>query len=160
MDIVAKRYSFLFEDAWFILFQYFYFEKFFSINGHFDNLNDTAKTVEEKFGFIVALVYFFGLIFFNMIFTAITGLLGLTAIPYCFKMIKQDRTRTKIFFIFTIIQILLQATLPIMRVIVFVSVFLIRFSSADFTLQQCTLVGFQVDSFRIKPLNSAQLKWF
>ena len=54
MEIVAKRYLFLFEDAWFILIQYFYFEKFFTVNGQLEDIEEQRVTVEDKFGNIVA----------------------------------------------------------------------------------------------------------
>ena len=57
----------------------------------------------------------FGFTCFNLVFTALIGLSGLTAIPYCFKMMKQEKTKTKIFYILTFIQILLQTTFPFMR---------------------------------------------
>ena len=45
LKIIEKRYSFLFEDVWFILVQYMYFEKFIVRNAvylerfHFKRLN-------------------------------------------------------------------------------------------------------------------------
>ena len=38
LKIIEKRFSFLFEDVWFILIQYFYFEKFVS-----DNVNYVTR---------------------------------------------------------------------------------------------------------------------
>ena len=156
MEIVSKRYSFLFEDACFILLQYFYFEKFFIINGQLEDAYEHRETVEYKFGNIISWYYFFGFIWFNMVFTAIVGLFGLTAISYCFKMIKEGRSKRKIFFILTFIQIFAQTTLPILRIIVFwmTQAFAL---SGRFALERCTLVGFQVYSFRIEALSFTQM---
>ena len=86
----------------------------------------------------------FGFMSFNLIFTALIGLGGLTTIPYCFKMIKQETTKTKIFYILTFIQILLQTTFPLMRAgLVILSMMHVLFFDAE-PFKNCTLVGFQV----------------
>ena len=155
MEIVAKRYSFLFEDAWFIAIQYFYFEKFLLVNGvENSNLVHSAEMVNDRFGETVGIIFLVVVLLFNMIFTAIVGLFGLTAqIPYCFKMIKEGRSKRKIFFILTFIQIFPQTILPFLRIIVFVYGMGVRL----FTLERCTLVGFQVYSFRIEALSFTQM---
>ena len=87
----------------------------------------------------------------NLIFTAFVGLGGLTMIPFCLKMIKQGKTKAKIFYILTFIQILLQTTFPFIRAYLVIGyVSKIRddfFHSACIT--GCALVGFQVYSFPI-----------
>ena len=161
MEIVAKRYSFLFEDACFILLQYFYFEKFFIINGQLQDAHEQRETVEDKFADIVpyefanivANIFVIGFIGFNMVFTAFIGLVGLTSIPYCYKMIKEGRSKRKIFFILTFIQIFAQTIFPILRIYVFVS----GAALGRFALERCTLVGFQVYSFRIEALSFTQM---
>ena len=162
LKIIEKRYSFLFEDAWFILLQYFYFEKFLSINApplygiHYEfGLIDANPKLQHLNEFWKKIIAFSigGFMYFNMIFTAIVGLFGLTTIPHCFKMIKQEKTKTKILFMLTFIQILLQSFFPLMRVTValFAMVITENTEFTQSTFHQCTLVGFQVDSFRIEP---------
>ena len=153
MEIVAKRYLFLFEDAWFILIQYFYFEKFFTVNGQVEDIEEQRVTVEDKFGNIVAGGYIWFFVWFNMVFTAIVGTFGLTAIPYCFKMIKEGRSKRKIFFILTFIQIFAQTTLPILRIIVF---WMTQAKGFNWCYRDL-LVGFQVYSLRIEALSFTQM---
>ena len=57
----------------------------------------------------------FGFMSFNLILTAFIGLGGLKTIPHCFKLIKQEKTKRKIFYILTLIQILLQIIYPFIR---------------------------------------------
>ena len=99
MKIIENRYAFLFEDVWFILIQYLYFEKYVINNaiylsskaGEFDLGNEAWY--ESKYG-----AWYesdrakyeytfknFGFMLFNLIFTALIGLGGLSTIPFCFK---------------------------------------------------------------------------
>ena len=155
LKIIQKRYSFLFEDVWFILIQYMYFEKFIVCNTTY--LESKAGTVwlekydwiDRMFGSWVAqfilIMKMFGFMFFNLIFTALIGLGGLTTIPYCFKMIKRGQTKTKIYYILTFIQIILQTTFPFLRVgIVSLHVFLFR----RVPPKDCISVGFQIKSIQ------------
>ena len=97
----------------------------------------------------------FGFMLFNLIFTALIGFGGLSTIPFCFKMIKQRKTKTKIFYILTLIQILLQTIFPFMRaVIVIVQVSYLAnpaMQSMKEPINDCILVGFQVNlgSFQV-----------
>ena len=142
LKIIEKRYSFLFEDFWFILLQYLYFEKFITRNTLYleytshGNFDIDGHYIMKHFGFMI----------FNLIFTTLVGLSGLTTIPYCFKMIKQGKTKTKAFYILTFIQILLQTIFPFMRAgIVIMDMY--TFSSKVPDVSHCILVGFQVYSF-------------
>ena len=154
---------------WFILIQYLYFEKFLVNNAIY--LSIKAGEIDERFYPSYAAImteidtdiykkyeYFlknFAFMLFNLTFTALIGLGGLSTIPFCFKMIKQRKTKTKIFYILTLIQMLLQTTFPFMRaaiVILQVSDLanpdLARWFSIK-PINHCILVGFQVYSFRI-----------
>ena len=91
----------------------------------------------------------FGFMLFNLIFTALIGFGGLSTIPFCFKMIKQRKTKTKIFYILTIIQILLQIIFPFMRAVIVILKVLDEANPGNKRLSHCILVGFQVYSFRI-----------
>ena len=147
-----KRFSFLFEDAWFVLLQYMFFEKFIAINSNYYQLLNYIPPETEK-EFTISLMKEFGFMIFNLIFTAFIGLIGLLdSINFCFRMIKQGKTKTKIYFISTFIQILLQTTFPFMRAgIVIFACFtpIVGMASA----KMCTLVGFKVNPFRIKLLS-------
>ena len=90
----------------------------------------------------------FGFMLFNLIFTALIGLGGLSTIPFCFKMIKQRKTKTKIFYILTIIQILLQIIFPFMRAVIVILKVLDEANPQYKRLSHCILVGFQVNSFK------------
>lgn len=139
-----------------------YFEKFivdnhcYTIHCYTKHLKSKAnsparRVVTEEFDQFVMIpspmqtfMKMFGFMSFNLIFTALIGLGGLTAIPYCFKMIKQETTKTKIFYILTFIQILLQTAFPLMRaglVILSTGIFLDVFWMLN-PLKNCTLVGF------------------
>ena len=158
LKIIQKRYSFLFEDFWFILLQYFYFEKFVTRNALYLEIKASTLFSDMRFYtfFMKAtadmnrfVMKNFGFMTFNVIFTALVGLGGLTTIPYCFKMIKQGKTKTKAFYILTFIQILLQTIFPFMRAgIVIMDLYTNHFSSKDIDLRHCILVGFQVYSLR------------
>ena len=91
----------------------------------------------------------FGFMLFNLIFTALIGFGGLSTIPFCFKMIKQRKTKTKIFYILTIIQILLQIIFPFMRAVIVILKVLDEAKPQYKRLSHCILVGFQVYSSRI-----------
>ena len=132
LEIIGKRYAFLFEDVWFILFQYMYFEKFVFLNSKY--LAKDGKGIDINYD---ELDESYWLMFFNLIFTALIGLGGLTTIPYCFKRIKQGQTKSRIYYILTFIQILLQSTFPFLRAA------LVLTEVTDI-MQQCLLVGFQV----------------
>ena len=121
-----------------------YFEKFIVANTiYLQNKAIELETVEPgDFEKVFDLLKTLGFITFNLIFTALIGLGGLTTIPYCFKMIKQEKT--KIFFILTFIQILLQTTFPLMRAgLVILSMIHGLFFDAEH-LKNCALVGFKV----------------
>ena len=146
-----KRFSFLFEDAWFVLLQYMFFEKFIAINSNYYQFYyQLSETLLE---FTISLMKEFGFMFFNLIFTAFIGLIGLLdSINFCFKMIKQGKTKTKIYFISTFIQILLQTTFPFIRA--GIVIFACFTPIADMpSVKMCTLVGFKVNPFRIKLLS-------
>ena len=166
MTIIGKRYEFLFEDVWFILLQYLFFEKFVVNNalylsnkaGEFGNILSIGATYEySKMTYEypgMTYEYFwkhFGFMSFNLIFTALCGLGGLSTIPFCFKMIKQRKTKTKIFYILTIIQILLQIIFPFMRAVIVILQVLDEAYPEELrkSLSHCILVGFQVYSFGI-----------
>ena len=169
MKIIGKRYAFLFEDVWFILLQYLFFEKFVVNNalylsnkaGEFGNILSIGATYEySKMTYEypgMTYEYFwkhFGFMSFNLIFTALCGLGGLSTIPFCFKLIKQRKTKTKIFYTLTLIQTLLQTTFPFMRaVLVILQVSDVVNSVVVYyaikPIYHCILVGFQVYSFRI-----------
>ena len=128
-----------------------YFEKFIVGNTiHLRNEGIELETYgpgefEIVFDLLMDLMKTLGFMSFNLIFTALIGLGGLTTIPYCFKMIKQETTKTKIFYILTFIQILLQTTFPLMRaglVILSTGIFLDVFWILPNPLKNCTLVGF------------------
>ena len=142
---------------WFILLQYLYFEKFVAANAIYLSSKAGELAMDGLFGAEYDPGYIlktFSFITFNLIFTALIGLGGLVTIPFCFKMIKQRKTKTKIFYILTLIQILLQTIFPFMRaVIVILQVSdLASYDSPYFKIRpinHCILVGFQVHSFRI-----------
>ena len=175
LTIIEKRYSFLFEDVWFILIQYMYFEKFVVRNAVYlaeksgedwlndkivnyewspnvgiketeyqiNQWNDAKKQYHKSF-----ITKNFGFMLFNLAFTALTGLLGLMTIPHCFRMIKQEKPKTKILYILTFVQILLQTTVPFLRaglVILQVNEYTqVNAVDAFQNIQRCALVGFQV----------------
>ena len=175
LKIIQKRYSFLFEDFWFILLQYLYFEKFVYRNTlyleekadyskplHLSYLSyiDEHNITSAKYGMVrhgtpilVDITWtwyvmkYFRFMTFNLILTALVGLGGLTTIPYCFKMIKQGKTKTKAFYILTFIQILLQTIFPFMRAGI-VIMNLLLFNPSHIDNSHCILVGFQVYSLR------------
>ena len=157
LKIIGKRYAFLFEDVWFILLQYLYFEKFVSLNSKYLAQNENELDYDKK-----EEAESYMLMFYNSIFTALIGLGGLTTIPYCFKMIKQGKTKTRIFYVLTAIQILFQTIFPIMRaVLVILSAFVLRYDlgrnvydmiTITVLLKNCASVGFQVWFVRIQPL--------
>ena len=136
LKIIEQRYSFLFEDVWFILLQYMYFEKFV-----FTHTKYLAPKISMEW------------MIFNALFTALIGLLRLTTIPYCLKMIKQEKTKTSIFYLMTFIQIILQTLFPFMRAVLLI----LQVKTAarwyknddypltlSYSITDCTLVGFQV----------------
>ena len=98
----------------------------------------------------------FGFMSFNLIFTALCGLGGLVTIPFCFKMIKQRKTKTKIFYILTIIQILLQTIFPFMRAVIVILQVSDLANSDEYNsaikgvkpIYHCILMGFQIYSFK------------
>ena len=160
LKIIQKRYSFLFEDFWFILLQYFYFEKFVISNAiYLEQRERNSKELNSKpisYTIIVdghyimkhwALDANFGFMTFNLILTALVGLGGLTTIPYCFKMIKQGKPKTKAFYILTFIQILLQTIFPFMRAGIVIYRILDALNVGDDN-SHCILVGFQVLTLR------------
>ena len=159
LKIIGKRYSFLFEDVWFILIQYLYFEKFVVHNAMY--LSSKAGELTGDNGFFGEeydpeyILKNFGFMSFNLTFTALIGLGGLVTIPFCFKMIKQRKAKTKIFYILTLIQILLQTIFPIMRAVIVILQVSDLASSQEsgffyiWPINHCILVGFQVHSFRI-----------
>ena len=151
LKIIGKRYAFLFEDVWFILLQYLYFEKFFFLNSLY-----LAKNKNGLEGDDFELDKRAGLLIINSLFTALVGLGGLTTIPYCFKMIKQGKTKTRIFYVLTLTQILLQATFPFMRAAMFFSPH--RFTNLLAWIKNCASVGFQVWFLRIQPLVNTNLR--
>ena len=151
MKVIEKRYSFLFEDVWFILLQYMYFEKFVIYNTTYlaqdENYLQVHLSEPDKS---------YRLMFFNSIFTALTGLGGLTTIPYCLKIIKQRNIKIRIFYILTFIQILLQTIFPFMRAVLLilqVNTGNIHISNIDllldYVMKHCTLVGFQACFYRV-----------
>ena len=139
LTIIEKRYSFLFEDVWFILLQYMYFEKFVIYNSEY--LAQDEENLEIKYE---ELDKSYGLMIFNVLFTALIGLLGLTTIPYCLKMIKQEKIKTSIFYIMTFIQIILQTTFPFMRAVMVIIQVTNTFYPFNDVMRYCTLVGFRV----------------
>ena len=157
LKIIGKRYSFLFEDVWFILLQYLYFEKFVAANAIYLSSKAGELAMDGFFGADYDPGYIlktFSFITFNLIFTALIGLGGLVTIPFCFKMIKQRKTKTKIFYTLTLIQTLLQTTFPFMRAVLVILqvsdvVNSVVVYSAIKPIYHCILVGFQVYSFRI-----------
>ena len=93
--------------------------------------------------------------YFNLIFTAFIGVGGLKTIPHCLKIIKQGKAKIKIFYILTVIQILLQISFSFIRAwIVFLSPIIFN----EDMNPECALVGFQIYSFRIKPFGLNQFK--
>ena len=143
-----------------------YFEKFIVINTYY--LADMTEKFElgdlfemligegrVKVGlkslstgwYVITFMKYYGFMFFNLLFTALVGLGGLPTIPHCFKMIKKGKTKTKIFYIMTVIQILLQIFFPFIRAWI---VILHGFGDAT-NFKNCVLVGFQVKSLRTKP---------
>ena len=176
LKIIGHRYSFLFEDVWFILIQYMYFEKFIANNFLYlegdtswpppEYMDFGRRGFESNSDFVIYLIKSFGFMSFNLIFTAIISLGGLTTIPFCLKMIKQGKTKEKIFYILSFLQILLQALFPLMRaglVILNVSFGylgkLTGTSKIPGTSENCILVGFQVYFFPIQLFDSKQLKF-
>ena len=187
LKIIGHRYSFLFEDVWFILIQYMYFEKFFVINFVYLGGNDDWKNppewmflVEDVTGidlWWIQTMKAVGFIIFNSIYTAIISLGGLATIPFCFKMIKQGKTKEKIFYILSFIQILLQVLFPFIRsgliilnltnvgnswrpdesMRVFDRVY--DGKAIHGTSHDCISVGFQVYFFPIQLFDSKQLKF-
>ena len=168
--MIGKRYAFLFEDVWFILIQYLYFEKFVISNaiylsdkdGVFDQRFERGITLPTNYNYLSDInrkknqytLKNFGFMLFNLIFTALCGLGGLVTIPFCFKMIKQRKTKTKIFYTLTLIQTLLQTTFPFMRAVLVILqvsdvVNSVVVYSAIKPIYHCILVGFQFYSFRI-----------
>ena len=164
--MIGKRYAFLFEDVWFILIQYLYFEKFVVNNAIY--LSNKAGEFKATSSYEVRHATWyepnrakfeytwenFGFMLFNLIFTALCGLGGLVTIPFCFKMIKQRKTKAKIFYTLTLIQTLLQTTFPFMRaVLVILQVSDVVNSVVVYyaikPIYHCILVGFQVYTFRI-----------
>ena len=140
---------------WFILLQYLYFEKFVAANAIYLSSKAGELAMDGLFGAEYDPGYIlktFSFITFNLIFTALIGLGGLSTIPFCFKMIKQRKTKTKIFYILTLIQILLQIIFPFMRaILVMLQVSDILNSNIVWIkpIYHCILVGFQVYSLRI-----------
>ena len=183
LKIIGHRYSFLFEDVWFILLQYMYFEKFILTNFLYlggdtywrnpsryllRNWNSRTMDYGLEFEDVIYLMKNFGFMSFNLIFTAIISLGGLTTIPFCLKMIKQGKTKEKIFYILSFLQILLQTLFPFMRaglVILNVTFGFIGVNGIMVTNQireistNCILVGFHVYFFLIQLFDSKQLKF-
>ena len=168
LKIIEKRYSFLFEDLWFILLQYMYFEKFIVVNTQysaqkagkydlddlFDMLDGDGHLAHSELSsgeYVIIFMKYFGFMTFNLVFTALVGLGGLPTIPHCLKMAKKGKTKTKIFYIMTFIQILLQITLPFMRAGIVILQGLFGESN---NFRQCVLVGFQVYSLRLNLLGT------
>ena len=138
LKIIEKRYSFLFEDVWFILLQYIYFEKFVVHNSRYLAKDEIGLDINYE-----DLNKSYWLMSFNLIFTALIGLGGLTTIPFCFKKIKQGETKTRIFYSLTLIQIIMQTVFPCMRaVLVILQVFDIIYIF-NYFIRHCALVGFQ-----------------
>ena len=101
--------------------------------------------------YVIIFMKYFGFMTFNLVFTALVGLGGLPTIPHCFKMVKKGKTKTKIFYIMTFIQILLQITLPFMRA----GIVILQGLLGDSTnFDHCVLVGFQVYSLRLNLLGT------
>ena len=143
-----------------------YFEKFIVINTHYSAHKAGKADLDELFDmldgggdlvpgyaelspreYVIIFMKYFGFMSFNLVFTALVGLGGLPTIPHCFKMVKKGKTKTKIFYIMTFIQILLQITLPFMRAgIVILQGF---FGNSRDYFDNCVLVGFQVYSLRL-----------
>ena len=178
LKIIGHRYSFLFEDVWFILIQYMYFEKFIANNFLYlegdtswpppEYMDFGRRGFESNSDFVIYLIKSFGFMSFNLIFTAIISLGGLTTIPFCLKMIKQGKTKEKTFYILSFIQILLQTLFPFMRaglVILNVTFGFIGVGGIQIANQiremstNCILVGFQVYFFLIKLFDIEQLKF-
>ena len=178
LKIIGHRYSFLFEDVWFILIQYMYFEKFILTNflylGGDTYWRNPSRYLPMAYDFgldsdyVIYLMKNFGFMSFNLIFTAIISLGGLTTIPFCLKMIKQGKTKEKTFYILSFIQILLQTLFPFMRaglVILNVTFGFIGVGGIQIANQiremstNCILVGFQVYFFLIKLFDIEQLKF-
>ena len=94
----------------------------------------------------------FGFMYFNLAFTALIGLTGLMTIPHCFRMIKQGNTRTKLLYILTFVQILLQTAVPFLRAGLVINQVgykpkeVLIDSKIDplQNIQRCASVGFQV----------------
>ena len=155
LKIIGQRYSFLFEDVWFILIQYLYFEKFIVSNLSYLGLPVTPRRFryrnELSEDFVLWFMENYGFMFFNLIFTAFVGLGGLTTIPFCLRMVKQGKTKAKLFYILTFIQILLQTIFPFIRAYLVIG-YVSKIRDDFFHLaciKGCALVGFQVYSFPI-----------
>ena len=152
---------------WFIFIQYLYFEKFVVNNalylsrkaGEFDASFDAgyaASWYESNRAKFEYTLKNFGFMLFNLTFTALCGLGGLSTIPFCFKMIKQRKTKTKIFYILTIIQILLQTIFPFMRAVIVILQVSDLANSDEYNsaikgvkpIYHCILMGFQIYSFK------------
>ena len=130
-----------------------FFEKFIAINSNYYQLLNYIPPETEK-EFTISLMKEFGFMIFNLIFTAFIGLIGLLdSINFCFRMIKQGKTKTKIYFILTFIQILLQTTFPFIRAGIVIFACFSPNSDDVPSVKMCTLVGFKVNPFRIKLLS-------
>ena len=151
LKIIGKRYNFLFEDVFFISLQYFCFEKFVSLNSKYLAQNKREFCTQTR-----------NLMIINSLFTAYIGCDGLTTITYCKKMIKKGKTKTRIYYVLTAIQILIQTIFPWVRVrLVFLNAVQLPhdFGSSHYDmipitvlLKNCASVGFQVWFGRIQPL--------
>ena len=163
LKIIGQRYSFLFEDVWFILIQYLYFEKFIvsnSITRH-EKWSVNWRWIFLDSDFVLFIMENFGFMCFNLIFTAFVGLGGLTTTRFCLKMIKQGKTKAKLFYILTFIQILLQTIFPFIRAYLVIYNVIKQWDIIYFKLnpiKNCALVGFQVYSFPIQPFDWNRLK--
>ena len=173
LKIIGHRYSFLFEDVWFILIQYMYFEKFIANNFLYlegdtswpppEYMDFGRRGFESNSDFVIYLIKSFGFMSFNLIFTAIISLGGLTTISFCLKMIKQGKTKEKIFYILSFIQILLQVLFPFIRAGLVILTVITGFGydpkAIYGTSHDCISVGFQVYFFPIQLFDSKQLKF-
>ena len=77
------------EDVWFIVLQYLYFEKFMIANVFY--LSDFNQWDEYEAFKKPSNI---GFIYFNLIFTALIGLGGLTTIPYLGMLIPKNQILT------------------------------------------------------------------
>ena len=156
LKIIGQRYSFLFEDVWFILIQYMYFEKFIVSNLSYLGLwPGRPNPIQLRHSILNLVLWFmenYGFMFFNLIFTAFVGLSGLTTTRFCLKMIKQGKTKAKLFYILTFIQILLQTIFPFIRAYLVMHNVIVEWNTTT-NIPNCVLVGFQVYSFPIQPFD-------